>query len=285
MALVDTKTLLSFAEENNMAIGAFNVSNMEMVLGAIKAAEEMKSPIILQIAEARLKHTPLDLFGPMLLAAAKKSTVNISVHLDHGLTLETIEKALNMGFTSVMFDGSHLTVEENILITRKVVEMAKPFKATVEAELGVVGGSEDDSEDIQMNVTDPQLVSNFLSRTGVNSLAVAIGNAHGKYAATPKLRLDILEEIRSKNYISLVLHGGSGITPEDFRKSIDRGIRKINIATASFEAYTQGSVAYISTTGHPEFFGLSSASIQGVCENVKRHIHIFNNRGELYELH
>lgn len=281
MALVDTKTLLSFAEENNMAIGAFNVSNMEMVLGAIKAAEEMKSPIILQIAEARLKHTPLDLFGPMLLEAAKKSTVNISVHLDHGLTLEAIEKALNMGFTSVMFDGSHLPFEDNILMTKKVVDMAKPFQATVEAELGVVGGSEDDSEDIQMNVTDPKLVSKFLCSTGVNSLAVAIGNAHGKYAATPKLRLDILEEIRSKNYISLVLHGGSGITPEDFRKSIDRGIRKINIATASFEAYTQGSVAYINSTRNPEFYGLSSASIQSVCENVKRHIHIFNNKGEL----
>lgn len=281
MALVNTRTLLSFAEENNMAIGAFNVSNMEMVLGAIKAAEEMKSPIILQIAEARLKHTPLDLFGPMLLEAAKKSDVNISVHLDHGLTLETIEKALHMGFQSVMFDGSHLPFEENILMTKKVVEMAEPFQASVEAELGVVGGSEDGSEEILMNVTDPELVGVFLSETGVNSLAVAIGNAHGKYAVSPRLRLDILEDIRMKNYISLVLHGGSGITPEDFRKSIDRGIRKINIATASFAAYTQSSLAYLNATENPEFFGLSSASIQGVCENVKRHIHIFNNKGEL----
>lgn len=281
MALVDTKTLLSFAEENNMAIGSFNVSNMEMVIGAIKAAEEMKSPIILQIAEARLKHTPLDLFGPMLLEAAKKSVVNISVHLDHGLTLDTIEKALKMGFTSVMFDGSHLPFEENVLMTKKVVELAKPFQASVEAELGVVGGSEDNSEEIQMNVTKPDLVNMFLSKTGVNSLAVAIGNAHGKYAATPTLRLDILEEIRLKNCISLVLHGGSGITPEDFRRSIDRGIRKINIATASFEAYTQGSLAYLSSVRNPDFFSLSSASIQSVCENVKRHIHIFNNKGAL----
>lgn len=281
MALVDTKTLLSFAEENNMAIGAFNVSNMEMVLGAIQAAEEMKTPIILQIAEARLKHTPLDLFGPMLLEAAKKSVVNISVHLDHGLTLETINQALCMGFQSVMFDGSHLPFEENILMTKKVVDMAKPFQASVEAELGVVGGSEDDSEEIQMNVTNPELVSVFLNETSVNSLAIAIGNAHGKYAAVPRLRLDILEEIRMNNYISLVLHGGSGITPEDFRRSIDRGIRKINIATASFTAYTQSAITYLDSSPNPDFFGLSSASVQGVYENVKKHIHIFNNKGDL----
>ena len=145
MSLVNMKDLLQKAKEGNYAVGSFSVANMEMILGIVKAAEEMNSPIILQIAEVRLNHSPLEIIGPAMLAAAKNAKVPVAVHLDHGTTLECIKKALELGFTSVMFDGSHLSIEENIRMTKEVVALAKKYNAAVEAEIGCVGGSEDGS--------------------------------------------------------------------------------------------------------------------------------------------
>ena len=149
------KELLERAKSNYRGIGAFSVGNMEMVKGAIQAAEELDTPIILQIAEVRLKHSPLALMGPMMVQAAKEAKVDVAVHLDHGLTMETVEKALELGFTSVMFDSSTYPFEENIERTVKIVELAKKYGATVEAELGLVGGSEDGSEDHGIRCTNP----------------------------------------------------------------------------------------------------------------------------------
>lgn len=276
MSLVTMKTLLERAESEHRGVGAFSVGNMEMVKGAVKAAEELNTPIILQIAEVRLKHSPLALMGPMMVQAAKEAKVDIAVHLDHGLTMETVKKALELGFTSVMFDSSTYPFEENIERTRQVVELAAEYGATVEAELGLVGGSEDGSADRGIRCTDPDDAKVFCERTGIDALAVAIGNVHGNYPVAPKLAFDVLEKIHEKTDVPLVLHGGSGITDEDFQKAISLGIVKVNIATASFNRLTMRAEEYLQTPEKHNYFSLNEAMVQGTYENVSHHIQVFN---------
>lgn len=276
MALVKMKDLLRRAEEKNIGCGAFSVGNMEMVRGAIRAAEELDTPIILQIAEVRLKNSPLHLMGPMMVQAAKEAKVDVAVHLDHGLTFETVDKALELGFTSVMLDASTLPFEENIARVKAVVEKVRKYGATVEAELGLVGGSEDGSCDHGIRCTDPDDAVVYARETGIDALAVAIGNAHGNYPVAPTLAFDVLEKIHEKVDIPLVLHGGSGITDKDFQKAISLGIRKVNIATASFNSLTAHVEKYMESTDKHNFFDLNEAMVQGTYENVKRHILVFN---------
>ena len=276
MALVKMKDLLRRAEEKNIGCGAFSVGNMEMVRGAIRAAEELDTPIILQIAEVRLKNSPLHLMGPMMVQAAKEAKVDVAVHLDHGLTFETVDKALELGFTSVMLDASTLPFEENIARVKAVVEKARKYGATVEAELGLVGGSEDGSCDHGIRCTDPDDAVVYARETGIDALAVAIGNAHGNYPVAPTLAFDVLEKIHENVDIPLVLHGGSGITDKDFQRAISLGIRKVNIATASFNSLTAHVEKYMESTDKHNFFDLNEAMVQGTYENVKRHILVFN---------
>lgn len=276
MALVKMKDLLRRAEEKNIGCGAFSVGNMEMVRGAIRAAEELDTPIILQIAEVRLKNSPLHLMGPMMVQAAKEAKVDVAVHLDHGLTFETVDKALELGFTSVMLDASTLPFEENIARVKAVVEKARKYGVTVEAELGLVGGSEDGSCDHGIRCTDPDDAVVYARETGIDALAVAIGNAHGNYPVAPTLAFDVLEKIHEKVDIPLVLHGGSGITDKDFQRAISLGIRKVNIATASFNSLTAHVEKYMESTDKHNFFDLNEAMAQGTYENVKRHILVFN---------
>ena len=276
MALVKMKDLLKRAEEKNIGCGAFSVGNMEMVKGAIRAAEELNTPIMLQIAEVRLKNSPLHLMGPMMVQAAKEAKVDVAVHLDHGLTFETVDKALELGFTSVMLDASTLPFEENIAKVKTVVEKARKYGATVEAELGLVGGSEDGSCDHGIRCTDPDDAVVYARETGIDALAVAIGNAHGNYPVAPTLAFDVLEKIHEKVDIPLVLHGGSGITDKDFQRAISLGIRKVNIATASFNSLTAHVEKYMASTDKHNFFDLNEAMVQGTYENVKRHILVFN---------
>lgn len=277
MALVTMKELLDQAKKEHRGVGAFSVGNMEMVKGAIQAAEELQTPVILQIAEVRLKHSPLHLMGPMMVQAAKEAKVDVAVHLDHGLTIETVQKALELGFTSVMFDSSTYSFEENILRTKEVVELAAKYGATVEAELGLVGGSEDGSSDHGIRCTNPEDAKVFCERTGVDALAVAIGNAHGNYPVAPKLAFDVLEKIHEETSgLPLVLHGGSGITDEDFRRAISLGIVKVNIATASFNHLTEKVASYMKTEGSHNYFALNEAMVAGVYENVAHHIEVFN---------
>ena len=276
MALVKMKDLLRRAEEKNIGCGAFSVGNMEMVRGAIRAAEELDTPIILQIAEVRLKNSPLHLMGPMMVQAAKEAKVDVAVHLAHGLTFETVDKALELGFTSVMLDASTLPFEENIARVKAVVEKARKYGATVEAELGLVGGSEDGSCDHGIRCTDPDDAVVYARETGIDALAVAIGNAHGNYPVAPTLAFDVLEKIHEKVDIPLVLHGGSGITDKDFQKAISLGIRKVNIATASFNSLTAHVEKYMESTDKHNFFDLNEAMAQGTYENVKKHILVFN---------
>lgn len=276
MALVPMKELLVNAEKQNIAVGAFSVGNMEMVMGAVAAAEELNTPIILQIAEVRIKSSPLTLMGPMMLSAARNSRVDIAVHLDHGLRIDTVKRALDMGFTSVMFDGSMLPFEENIQAVKEVRRLADACGATVEAELGVVGGNEGDGSAHEILCTSPDDAKLFCDETDIDALAVAIGNAHGNYPVLPQLRFDVLDDINNITATPLVLHGGTGITAEMFRQSIMLGIRKINIATASFDALAGRAFDYCKARDKANYFELSTVMAESVYENVKKHIKIFN---------
>ncbi len=280
MPLVNMKDLLLKAQKGNYAVGSFSIANMEMILGVVKAAEETNSPIVLQIAEVRLNHSPLEIIGPAMLAAAKNAKVPVAVHLDHGTTLECIEKALKLGFTSVMFDGSHLSVEENIEMTKKVIAMAKPYGAAVEAEIGCVGGSEDGSEDIAMRCTSPEQAKYFAEETGVDALAIAIGNAHGFYKDTPELRFDILSAVKAATNIPLVLHGGTGISEDDFIKCHQNGIKKINIATATFAEVEKNVRLAYNNDKIKGYYDLHTAEIEGAYQNAKKHMEIFYSTGK-----
>ena len=280
MPLVKMSDLLVKAKKEGYAVGSFSVANMEMVLGVIKALEETKSPAIIQIAEVRLNHSPLELIGPLMVAAAKNSSVPVAVHFDHGKTEEKIRQALEIGFTSVMFDGSHLPFEENAAKTAEIKRLAVHYGADCEGEIGCVGGSEDGSEDIAVNCTSPAQAAEFYQKTGVDALAVAIGNAHGNYKQAPKLRFDILEQTANCVDAPLVLHGGTGILPDDFRKCISLGIHKINIATATFDrvelsarnAYENGSIK--------GYYDLQTAEVEGAYKNALEHIEIFGCAGK-----
>lgn len=273
MSLVNLKDLVQRADAKGVSVGAFSVGNMEMIIGAVRAAEELDTPIILQIAEVRLPTSPLSLIGPMMVAAAENSKVDICVHFDHGLNYDTVSQALDLGFSSVMLDASLLPFEENIDLTQKVVATAKEYGASVEAELGIVGGNEGEGKAHGIQCTDPALADEFCKRTGIDALAVAIGNAHGNYPVAPKLRFDVLKEIQNNCKTPLVLHGGTGITPQDFQECIRNGVRKINIATASFDACAKAAKL---PADSPNFFATSTDMANAVYENVKRHIKIFN---------
>ena len=273
--LVNMKSLLADAEKGNYAVGSFSVANMEMVLGVLQAAKELNAPVILQIAEVRLKQSPLEVIGPLMVAAAKAASTPVAVHFDHGKTMEKITQALEIGFTSVMFDGSHLPLEENIAQTKEVIAKAKAYGAAVEAEIGCVGGSEDGSEDIAINCTKPEDAVKFENETGVDALAIAIGNAHGNYKSTPKLRFDILEEVERITKTPLVLHGGTGITPDDFVRCSKTGIKKINIATATFDMVEKTVHDCYNENSINGYYDLQAAEVEGAYQNAKRHILIF----------
>lgn len=280
MPLVQMKDILIKADQENYGVGAFSVANMEMVMGAIQAAEELRSPLILQIAEVRLNHSPIHMIGPLMVAAAKKATVPVAVHFDHGMTFEKIKETLEIGFSSVMFDGSHYPLEENIQRTKEVVELAKQYGATVEAEIGRVGGSEDGSEDIEMMLTSTKEAKRFAEETNVDALAVAIGNAHGMYNGDPDLRLDRLQEINGIVDIPLVLHGGSGISPEDFKQCIQHGVRKINVATATFQNIVSTVNTAVLNTSYSDYFMYHQDVIEAAYENVKNHMLIFGSENK-----
>lgn len=278
--LVNMRELLADAQKGNYAVGSFSVANMEMVLGVLKAAEELHAPVILQIAEVRLKQSPLELIGPLMVAAAKNAKTPVAVHFDHGKTEKMISLALELGFTSVMFDGSHLPLEKNIEETKKIVSVAKKYSASVEAEIGCVGGSEDGSEDIAINCTKPDDAVRFAEETMVDALAIAIGNAHGNYKSTPKLRFDILEECEKRVSIPLVLHGGTGISEEDFVRCSKTGIKKINIATATFDSVEKSVRDCYNENKINGYYDLQGAEVEGAYQNAKRHILIFGTQNK-----
>lgn len=240
--LVNLKEVLDQASKEKVAIAAFNVPNLEMVRAAVQAAEALNVPVILQHAEGHGSLISLEEIGPIMLAYAKRSKVPVVVHLDHGKTFEAIIKAITLGFTSVMIDASDLSFEDNIALTQEVVKIAHNVGVSVEAELGHVltsslGGGEgrepdDDLVGVKGNIyTDPQMAKQFVDRTAVDCLAVAFGTVHGIYLKEPRLDLDLIRKIHEEIQIPLVMHGGSGLTEQDYALAIGNGIAKINYYT------------------------------------------------------
>ena len=214
---------------------------MEMVMAVIGAAEELNSPVILQTTPSTVKYAGLDYYLANVKVAAEKASVPVAMHLDHGSSFELAMQALRTGYTSIMIDGSHESFEDNIAVSKAVADACRPSDIPVEAELGKVGGKEDDLDGGEGNAhTDPQEAKEFVERTGVSSLAVAIGTAHGIYKGEPKIDLDRLSEIREVVSVPLVLHGGSGIPDETIKESIRRGIAKVNYATELRIAFSNG---------------------------------------------
>ena len=280
MALVKMKELLDNAEKGGYAVGAFSVANMEMILGAVRAAEELDSPMILQVAQVRLPYSPLGIIIPMMVAAAKSCKVPVAVHLDHGTDLSCIAGALSYGATSVMIDASSKPIEENIHISQEVRVLADRYGATVEAEVGVLGKAEDGTDNAKTIYSDPEEVKRLHDEAGVDAIALSIGNAHGFYTEEPKLEFSVLKKAREiTGGMPLVLHGGSGISDEDFRRCISGGIRKINVATATFSAVEAAARAYASGD-KKNYFALSAAMANAAYENVKRHMLVFGSDGK-----
>lgn len=239
--LVSMKRILEYAEANDQAIGAFNVSTLEGLMGTLEAAEELHQPVIIQFAQVHESIISVDVLGPIMVMMAEKSTVPVCVHLDHGEDLDYLKKALDMGFTSIMYDGSVLDFEKNVANTCIAVEMAKAYGASVEAEIGCMGREEFGSvgaegEAVQSMYTDPEEAKRFVDRTGIDALACSFGTVHGLYLTEPKLDFDIISSIREKAQIPIVMHGGSGVSAPDFRECIKRGVRKINYYTYAAKA-------------------------------------------------
>ena len=239
MSLVTSKNMLLDAQAGNYAVGAFNVENMEMVKAVIRAAEELKAPVMLQTTPSTIKYGTVETLSAIVAAEAKKASVPVCLHLDHGSSYELAVQCIENGYTSIMIDGSQEDLEGNIAISKKVVEAAKKRNIPVEAELGKVGGKEDDLEVEADTNTNPADAEEFVTRTGIDSLAVAIGTAHGFYVGTPVLDKERLSEIRKIVSIPLVLHGASGITDEEVADCVKRGICKVNFATELRAAYTR----------------------------------------------
>lgn len=241
MPLVTTKQMLLDAQKGNYAVGAFNVENMEMVMAVMEAAEELKSPVIMQTTPSTVKYAGLDFFLANVKAAAERASVPVAMHLDHGNSFELAMQAYRVGYTSIMIDGSHGSFEENIAVSKAVADACAPSGIPVEAELGKVGGKEDDLDGGDDNpYTDPDQAVEFVKRTGITSLAVAIGTAHGVYKGEPKLDLHRLSEIRAVVDIPLVLHGTSGVPDATVTECVNRGICKVNYATDLRIAFTDG---------------------------------------------
>ncbi|MEH2948049.1 tagatose-bisphosphate aldolase subunit GatY [Sporofaciens sp. JLR.KK001] len=270
MALVTSRQLLSDAQKEGYAVGAFNVENMEMVQAVAAAAEELQAPVIMQTTPSTVKYADFAYFYANAKAAAESVSVPVVIHLDHGNSFELAMRALRTGYTSVMIDGSHGTFEENIAVSKAVADACHPSGVPVEAELGKVGGKEDDLEGGEGNpYTDPEEAGIFVEKTGVDSLAVAIGTAHGVYKGIPRLDVKRLSEIREVVTIPLVLHGTSGVPDDAVRECIRRGICKVNYATDLRIAFSRGVKAYLKE--NPDVFDPKKYGAAGR-EEVKQYV-------------
>ena len=229
--LVNLNDVLHDAQKNHYAVGLFNTTDSDMLEAAISAAEELRSPIIVGTAEVLLPFGELKLIAPSIIAAAKRASVPVVVHYDHGLTFERCMEALQLGFSSIMFDGSAGDTSENLKNTREMVRIAHAMGASIEGEIGHVGNAISGDNETADMYTTPREAVDFVEATGVDALAIAIGTAHGAYKTAPKLDIDRLRDIRAALDTPLVLHGGSGLTDDDFRNTIQNGIAKVNIFT------------------------------------------------------
>ena len=284
--LVNLKEILAIAEERNIAVGSFNTPNLESLLAIIGAAEELDVPVIIQFAQCHEPWIPLSVIGPIMVEHAKKASVPVCVHLDHGETLEYLQQALDLGFTGIMYDGSVYPYEENLENTKKAVEMASHYNCGVEAELGSMGkresgaGDEGAGEGDDTKIyTDPVQAKQFVADTGIDALACSFGTTHGIYLSEPKLDFDVVRNVREQTGgIPVVMHGGSGVSREDFQESIRAGVRKVNYFTYMDKSGGTAAAEYLASLaeGEPKFFSSVVAKAQeAMKENVKEAMKTF----------
>lgn len=271
MSLVTSTRMLRTAQKDGYAVGSFNIENMEMAQAVIEAAEESHAPVIVQTSPSTLGYASSTVFYSMVKAMVKNVSVPVALHLDHGNSYRLVINAINDGYTSVMIDGSHLPFEENIALTYEVVQFAGKKNIPVEAELGIVGGKEDDTIKEGNIFTDPYKAKEFVESTNVSSLAVAIGTTHGLYKSTPKLDLLRLQAIRKMVEVPLVLHGASGLSDNDVIQCVNEGICKVNYATdlrISFTNHIRNILQDRPGIIDPKIFGKSAR--ESVKDLVKR---------------
>jgi fructose-bisphosphate aldolase class II len=281
--LVTGKEILNDARKNGYAVGAFNVVNMEMAQAVVRAAEYENSPVIIQTTEGALEYAGVSLISKIVKKLAKGSNVPVALHLDHGKSLEVAMQCIRSGYTSVMIDGSHLSLNENIFLAARVAEVAHACNVSVEAELGRLGGIEDNvnvSKEDEF-FTDPDEAITFVKETEIDYLAIAIGTAHGKYKGIPKLDFDRLEIIKKSLEIPIVLHGASGVSEKDIKKAIKLGINKINIDTDLRVAFTDKIKEIIAL--NPDEFDIRkifAPARENVIETVRHKIKLFGSSGK-----
>jgi fructose-bisphosphate aldolase class II len=275
--------LLQDAEQNGYAVGAFNCSNMEIMQAIVSAAQASEAPVIIQFSQGAIKYAGLQYLVAMAGVAVRNATIPVALHLDHGTSLEQVMSCIEAGFSSVMFDGSKLPIDENITLTRQVVAAARPAGVSVEAELGKISGTEDDLVvgERESFLTDPEEARYFVEQTQVDSLAVAIGTAHGRYRGEPKLDFERLSKIRSLVRVPIVLHGSSGVPPGAIREAIARGVRKINIDTDIRQAFI-GTVKQVLDRAADEIDPrkILGPAREAVVEILREKIHLFGSAGK-----
>ena len=272
--LVNLNDILLDAQKNRYAVGLFNTTDSDAVEAAISAAEELKSPIIIGTAEVLLPYGNLQLIGPSMVNMAKNSSVPVAVHFDHGLTFERCMEAMKVGFSSIMFDGSAADISENLEKTREMVKIAHSLGVTGEGEIGHVGEAVNNDNEASDMYTTPKEAVDFVEATGVDALAIAIGTAHGAYKSKPKLDIERLKEIRKALDTPLVLHGGSGLSEQDFKNSIREGITKMNIFT---DLYTAG--LRVVNEGGEDYHAVRTKKVAAIKEAVMNKILMFGSNG------
>lgn len=282
--LVNLKEILEIAERENVAIGMFNATGFDSLQAVIAAAEELNQPVIIAHAEVHNVYNDISIVGPTMIAAAKNAKVPVCVHLDHGVTMDMIYRALRIGFTSVMIDASALPYAENLALTKRVVEMAHAMGVSVEAELGrLVTGEAGSKEEVDKTLkaedfyTDPAEAEAFCRETGVDALAIAFGTAHGFYTAQPALDFDVVKNVKAATGLPLVMHGGSGVSEEGFKNAIAGGIRKINYYSYMSKAGYEAAKAEIAAGNSKYLHDVEFAAMKAMKEDVKEAIRVFAN--------
>ena len=274
--LVNLIEILKTAEEKKCAVGAFNTPNLECVKAVLDAAERLGVPVIISHAELHEEVSPLAVIGPVMVQAAEKAKVPVCVHLDHCETLSYMKQALDIGFTGVMYDGSTLPYEENLENTKKAVAMAKEYNCGVEAELGALASREGGGHSASGPVyTDPDEAVAFCRETGIDALAPSFGTAHGIYKSKPVLDLERVKVIAERTGLPLVMHGGSGVSPEDYRKGIANGLRKINYYSYMSKAGTQAVKELLEKEDVTFFHDLALAAEKAMSEDAEKAMRVF----------
>lgn len=277
--LVTLNEILKMGEERGCAIGAFNTPNLECIRAVIDTAEKYNVPVIISHAELHEEVAPLDVIGPIMVLSAKNAKVPVCVHLDHCETLDYMARALEIGFTGVMYDGSLLPYERNVANTIQAVAMAKPYRAGVEAEIGQLASREGGiGENAGGPVyTDPDLAERFARQTGIDALAPSFGTAHGIYKSKPVLDLERVAAIKEKVGLPLVMHGGSGVSPEDYRTAIQNGIRKINYYSYMSKAGTTAAKELLAGGDVTFFHDVAMAAQKAMAADVDKAFQVFYN--------